>query len=170
MQAKPIIYKSSAGLHGVGLSVVNALSSKLNIQIIKNSKVFTQNYSKGKILNKLKVKKMKSKIKSGTKITFTPDPEIFSKDLSFKPEILYELSKNKAYLRKGIKINWECNKNLLNRRSAVPPKKILQYPKGLEEFLKNEINQKNALHEKVCFLLCFVIFLQIFLCIFQCDV
>ncbi len=144
------IYKSSAGLHGVGLSVVNALSSKLNIQVTKNSKIYSQDYSKGKILNKLKAKG-KNKIKNGTLITFSPDPEIFGKDISFKPDKIYELSKNKAYLQRGIKIYWECNKGLLNRKSSVPSKEILLFSKGLEDFLKNEISQKNAVHEKVCF-------------------
>ena len=144
------IYKSSAGLHGVGLSVVNALSSKLNIQVTKNSKIYSQDYSKGKILNKLKVKG-KNKIKNGTLITFSPDPEIFGKDISFKPDKIYELSKNKAYLQRGIKIYWECNKGLLNRKSSVPSKETLLFSKGLEDFLKNEISQKNAVHEKVCF-------------------
>ena len=144
------IYKSSAGLHGVGLSVVNALSSKINIQITKNSKIYSQDFSKGKILNKLKAKG-KNKIKNGTLITFSPDPEIFGKDISFKPNKIYELSKNKAYLQRGIKIYWECNKGLLNRKSSVPSKEILLFSKGLEDFLKNEISQKNAVHEKVCF-------------------
>ena len=144
------IYKSSAGLHGVGLSVVNALSSKLNIQVTKNSKIYSQDYSKGKILNKLKAKG-KNKIKNGTLITFSPDPEIFGKDISFKPDKIYELSKNKAYLQRGIKIYWECNKGLLNRKSSVPSKETLLFSKGLEDFLKNEISQKNAVHEKVCF-------------------
>ncbi len=144
------VYKSSAGLHGVGLSVVNALSSKLNIKITKNAKIFNQDYSKGKILNKLKLIG-KNKIKNGTQITFTPDPEIFGKELSFNPEKIYELSKNKAYLQKGVKINWECNRNLLNRKSQIPFKETLSFPKGLEEFLTNEIKQSNALHEKICF-------------------
>ncbi len=144
------VYKSSAGLHGVGLSVVNALSSKLNIQVTKNSKIYSQDYSKGKILNKLK-KKGKNKIKNGTQITFSPDNEIFGKDINFKPEKIYELAKNKAYLQKGIKINWECNKGLLNRKSLIPSKETLISLKGLEDFLKNEINQNNVLHEQVCF-------------------
>ena len=144
------VYKSSAGLHGVGLSVVNALSSKLNIRITKNTKIFNQDYSKGKILNKLK-SIGKNKIKNGTQITFTPDPEIFGKELSFKPEVIYELSKNKAYLQKGVKINWECNKSLLNRKSNIPTKETLLYPKGLENFLANETRQNNVLHDKICF-------------------
>jgi topoisomerase-4 subunit B len=112
------VYKSSAGLHGVGLSVVNALSSKLNIQVTKNYKIHTQDYSKGKPLNKLK-QKGKAKIKNGTQITFSPDPEIFGKDTVFKAEKIYELTKNKAYLQKGIKITWECNSSLVGRNSKI---------------------------------------------------
>ena len=144
------VYKSSAGLHGVGLSVVNALSSKLNIQVTKNFKIYSQDYSKGKILNKLK-SKGKNRIKNGTQITFSPDPDIFGKNVIFNSEKIYELAKNKAYLQKGIKINWECKKELISRKSSIPSKETLLFSKGLEDFLKNEINQKNILHEKVCF-------------------
>ena len=144
------VYKSSAGLHGVGLSVVNALSSKLNIQVTKNYKIHTQDYSKGKPLNKLK-QKGKAKIKNGTQITFSPDPEIFGKDTVFKAEKIYELTKNKAYLQKGIKITWECNSSLVGRNSQITTKETFLFSKGIEDFLKNEINQKNVIHDKVCF-------------------
>jgi topoisomerase-4 subunit B len=144
------VYKSSAGLHGVGLSVVNALSSKLNIQVTKNYKIHTQDYSKGKPLNKLK-QKGKAKIKNGTQITFSPDPEIFGKETVFKAEKIYELTKNKAYLQKGIKITWECNSSLVGRNSKISTKETFLFSKGIEDFLKNEINQKNVIHDKVCF-------------------
>jgi topoisomerase-4 subunit B len=144
------VYKSSAGLHGVGLSVVNALSAKLNIQVTKNYKIHTQDYSRGKPLNKLK-QKGKAKVKNGTQITFSPDPEIFGKDTVFKAEKIYELTKNKAYLQKGIKITWECNSSLVGRNSKITTKEIFLFSKGIEDFLKNEINQKNVIHDKVCF-------------------
>ena len=144
------VYKSSAGLHGVGLSVVNALSSKLNIQVTKNYKIHTQDYSKGKPLNKLK-QKGKAKVKNGTQITFSPDPEIFGKETVFKAEKIYELTKNKAYLQKGIKITWECNSSLVGRNSKISTKETFLFSKGIEDFLKNEINQKNVIHDKVCF-------------------
>ena len=144
------VYKSSAGLHGVGLSVVNALSSKLNIQVTKNYKIHTQDYSRGKPLNKLK-QKGKAKVKNGTQITFSPDPEIFGKETVFKAEKIYELTKNKAYLQKGIKITWECNSSLVGRNSKISTKETFLFSKGIEDFLKNEINQKNVIHDKVCF-------------------
>jgi topoisomerase-4 subunit B len=143
------VYKSSAGLHGVGLSVVNALSSKLIIDITKNSKIYSQSYSQGKILNKLKTKG-KNKFKSGTSVTFTPDKDIFGKEIQFDPEKVYEIAKNKSYLQKGVKIYWECNKSLLNRNSNISNKEIFQ-SNGLTDFLKNETNQKNILHEKICY-------------------
>ena len=144
------VYNSSAGLHGVGLSVVNALSSKLNVQITKNYKVYSQNYIRGKIVDTLKLIG-KNKIKNGTQITFTPDKKIFGDNINFKPEKIYAISKNKAYLQKGVKIIWECNKKLINKKQKVPIREKFIYLKGLEDFLKNEINQKNVLHEKVCF-------------------
>ena len=144
------VYKSSAGLHGVGLSVVNALSAKLNIQVTKNYKIHTQDYSRGKPLNKLK-QKGKTKVKNGTQITFSPDPEIFGKDTVFKAEKIYELTKNKAYLQKGIRVTWECNRSLVGRNNKISTKETFLFSKGIEDFLKNEINQKNAIHDKVCF-------------------
>jgi topoisomerase-4 subunit B len=143
------VYKSSAGLHGVGLSVVNALSSKLIIDITKNSKIYSQSYSQGKILNKLKTKG-KSKFKSGTSVTFTPDKDIFGKEIQFDPEKVYEIAKNKSYLQKGVKIYWECNKSLLNRNSNISNKEVFRSD-GLADFLKNETNQKNILHDKICY-------------------
>ncbi len=86
------VYNSSAGLHGVGLSVVNALSSKLNVQITKNYKVYSQNYIRGKIVDTLKLIG-KNKIKNGTQITFTPDKKIFGDNINFKPEKIYAISK-----------------------------------------------------------------------------
>ncbi len=128
---------------------MNALSSKLIIDITKNSKIYSQSYSQGKILNKLKTKG-KSKFKSGTSVTFTPDKDIFGKEIQFDPEKVYEIAKNKSYLQKGVNIYWECNKSLLNRNSNISNKEIFQSD-GLADFLKNETNQKNILHEKICY-------------------
>ena len=141
-------YNTSAGLHGVGLSVVNALSSKLNVEIIKNKNIYLQKYSKGKAINNLK-KISKSKKKSGTSITFTPDVEIFGKELSFDAIKIYEMIKNKAFLFKGVKIMWECNKKLINRKSNIPKKEILCFQNGLESFLENEISQKFIINKKI---------------------
>ena len=81
-------YSTSAGLHGVGLSVVNALSSKMKVEVFKKKKIFYKEYSRGKPLTKL-IQKGTSNISDGTKVTFLPDDEIFEKDLKFLPSRLY---------------------------------------------------------------------------------
>ena len=142
-------YSTSAGLHGVGLSVVNALSEKLKVEVFKNSTIFEQNYSKGKPLNKLN-KKGKSKIKNGTQVTFTPDKEIFGKDLNFVPNKLYNLCKSKAYLVKGITIHWECDRALINRKDDTPNSAKLFFPDGIVEYLDSEIKSLTKINDKTC--------------------
>ncbi len=144
-------YTTSAGLHGVGLSVVNALSSKMKVEVFKKKKIFFQDYSRGKPLNKLTQKGL-APIDTGTKITFLPDDEIFGKELKFEPHKIYETCKNKAFLFKGVKVNWECDKSLLNRKDTTPSKETLFYPNGLEEFLNIELENAKKIHDKVCFL------------------
>ena len=142
-------YSTSAGLHGVGLSVVNALSEKLKIEVFKNSITFEQNYSKGKPLNKL-TKKGKSKIKNGTQVTFVPDKEIFGKDLNFIPNKLYNLCKSKAYLVKGITIHWECDRSLINRKDDTPNSAKLFFPEGIVEYLDSETKNFTKINDKTC--------------------
>ena len=98
-------YKTSGGLHGVGVSVVNALSKKLYLEIARDKKVYTQNYSQGFSKNSLK-KIKKGSIKKGTKITFSPDPEIFGDEINFDSSIIYNMAKAKAYLIQNVEIVW----------------------------------------------------------------
>ncbi len=141
------VYTTSAGLHGVGLSVVNALSSKMKVEVFKKKKIYFQDYSRGKPLNKL-IQKGSSSITSGTRVTFLPDDEIFGKDLKFIPSKIYETCRNKAFLFKGVKINWECDKSLLNRKDAIPNKDTLFYPEGLEQYLRSELENAKTIHDK----------------------
>ncbi len=141
------VYTTSAGLHGVGLSVVNALSSKMKVEVFKKKKIYFQDYSRGKPLNKL-IQKGSFSITSGTRVTFLPDDEIFGKDLKFIPSRIYETCRNKAFLFKGVKINWECDKNLLNRKDSIPNKDTLFYPEGLEQYLRSELENAKTIHDK----------------------
>ncbi len=141
------VYTTSAGLHGVGLSVVNALSSKMKVEVFKKKKIYFQDYSKGKPLNKL-IQKGSSSITNGTRVTFLPDDEIFGKDLKFIPSRIYETCRNKAFLFKGVKINWECDKSLLNRKDSIPNKDTLFYPEGLEQYLRSELENAKTIHDK----------------------
>ena len=127
-------YKISGGLHGVGLSVVNALSQSLKIEVIRDGKLWSQNYTKGKPATKLKECGPKHKRK-GTSITFTPDFDIFPKDARFKPQQLYNMARSKAYLFKGIEVRWTCNPTLLKKRDTTPEKDKLHFPGGLLDYL-----------------------------------
>jgi len=142
-------YSTSAGLHGVGLSVVNALSSKIKVEVFKKKKIFYQEYSRGKPLTKL-IQKGTSNIANGTKVTFLPDEEIFEKDLKFLPSRLYEICRNKAFLFKGVKINWLCEKSLISRKENLPTKDVFFYPEGIEEYLRSELENTTKIHDKIC--------------------
>ena len=127
-------YKISGGLHGVGLSVVNALSESLKVEVIRNGKLWSQNYTKGNPVTKLKECGPKNKRK-GTSITFTPDFDIFPKDARFRPQQLYKMARSKAYLFKGIEVRWTCNPTLLKKGDATPEKDRLHFPGGLLDYL-----------------------------------
>ncbi|HCU06502.1 MAG TPA: DNA topoisomerase IV subunit B, partial [Holosporales bacterium] len=123
-------YETSGGLHGVGMSVVNALSDDLHVKIWRSGKEYTQNYSKGHVMTPLNAEECGPR-KKGTQITFHPDAEIFG-DLIFNPKDLFNLVKSKAYLQKGVKIHWTCEVKDLE---DVPQTHVFHFPKGLEDFL-----------------------------------
>ena len=100
-------YKFSGGLHGVGLSVVNSLSEELIVEVNRDKNLWRQEFSKG--MPKTKIKKIKESSKKGTYIEFIPDKEIFGNDVNFDAKILKQMAESKAYLFRGITINWELD-------------------------------------------------------------
>lgn len=128
-------YKTSGGLHGVGLSVVNALSARLIVEVFSNREVWQQEYAQGHPLSPLE-NKGTSSYRRGTQITFWPDPEIFGEGAKFKPLTLYKIVRSKAYLFKGVTIHWECDDGLHD--SQVPAKATFHFPGGISDFL-NEV-------------------------------
>ena len=104
-------YKTSGGLHGVGISVVNALSSSLEVTVFKNSKKYSQIYSRGKVKTKIKIEKCK-KNEKGTEIIFIPDEAIFE-ITKFSPKKLYDFIKMKAVLVSGTSIDFKIDKELI---------------------------------------------------------
>lgn len=128
-------YKTSGGLHGVGLSVVNALSARLIVEVFSNREVWQQEYAQGHPLTFLE-NKGTSSYRRGTQITFWPDPEIFGEGAKFKPLTLYKMVRSKAYLFKGVTIHWECDDGLHD--SQVPAKATFHFPGGISDFL-NEV-------------------------------
>ena len=131
------IYQTSGGLHGVGISVVNALSESLEVEVYRDKNIYTQRYSKGIPDNNIQKLDQKTN-KKGTKITFKPDEEIFDKNVKFNIEKLYNFCKSKAYLFAGIEIRWSCNE-LVAEENNIPRSEIFNFSKGLEDFLVNEV-------------------------------
>ena len=137
------VYKTSGGLHGVGLSVVNALSVKLHVEIARDKKLWTQSYSRGKPLGKLK-DNGKAANKRGTTICFKPDPEIFGDKAVFRPSTLFNMAKAKAYLFKGVEIRWSCASELLRGKDEIPEKATLHFPGGLADYLDTTLDGRET--------------------------
>ncbi len=137
-------YKTSGGLHGVGISVVNALSSFLQVQVYKNGKVYRQDYAKGKTKSKIKIDKCSKKMR-GTEISFVPDETIFE-DTNFISKKLYNFINMKAVLVGGTTINFEIDKELI--KDNTPNKKSFFYKKGIEDYFQIEYSKNSKLFEK----------------------
>ncbi len=128
-------YDTSGGLHGVGSSVVNALSEVLEVEVARDRTLFTQSYARGKPTSKLKNAGAVQN-RRGTSIRFKPDPEIFGK-LTFSPARLYRFCRSKAYLYKGVEIRWACEAGLI--KDETPAQAVLHFPGGLADFLGGAI-------------------------------
>ncbi len=136
------VYDTSGGLHGVGISVVNALSDHLEAEVIRDKKLFRQEYSRGEPTGKLKAAGAAPKGK-GTTITFHPDPKIFGK-AKFRPETLYKLARSKAYLFRGVEIKWKCDASLVENLPEVPREDTIHFPGGLGDFLTQQLGNRGT--------------------------
>ena len=142
------VYQTSGGLHGVGISVVNALSEFLNIEVYRDKCVYSQNFKKGIPQGDL-VKLDQKTNKRGTKVSFKPDESIFDKNINFNIKRLYEFCKSKAYLFAGTEIKWICNDRLA-LENDIPNLEVFNFSNGLEDYLNNEI-QASSFVNTDCF-------------------
>ena len=138
-------YKVSGGLHGVGSSVVNALSETMTIEVARDKKLYRQHYAKGKPLDKLELVGPISN-RRGTSITFRPDPEIFGTNCCFVPNKLYRMARSKAFLFKGIHIMWKCASELIGEGEQTPTECELHFPDGLKDFLNYQIGTRTTIN------------------------
>ncbi|MEQ8266757.1 MAG: DNA topoisomerase IV subunit B [Parvibaculum sp.] len=132
-------YETSGGLHGVGISVVNALSDRFEVEVARDQTLYTQSYSRGAPKTKL-TNEGRVHNRRGTKISFHPDPEIFGKGAHFIPKRLYKMARSKAYLFGGVEIRWSCAPELLSEKDDTPRNEVLHFPGGLIDYLKSSIN------------------------------
>lgn len=141
------VYQTSGGLHGVGISVVNALSEFVDVEVYRDKKIYNQKFSKGHPTSKLKEIKKKTN-KKGTKISFKPDPEIFGPDNNFNCNKLYDFSKSKAYLFAGVEIRWFCDSEI-SKKENIPENDIFKFSQGLIDLVQNEVDEKMSLLSEI---------------------
>lgn len=129
-------YATSGGLHGVGISVVNALSSDTVVEVARERVLYRQRFAKGATLGPLETVGAAPN-RRGTSVAFTPDTEIFGPELHFKPARLHKLVRSKAYLFAGVEIRWHCAPELIT--DDTPADAVFQFPGGLADHLKEQI-------------------------------
>ncbi|MEL6336276.1 MAG: ATP-binding protein, partial [Pseudomonadota bacterium] len=125
-------YQTSGGLHGVGISVVNALSESLEVEVARGRQLFGQRFARGVPLGPLEDRGTAPN-RRGTTVTFVPDAEIFGTTARFRPARLYRMARSKAYLFRGVEIRWRCDPSLLS--DETPAEDSFRFPGGLEDFL-----------------------------------
>ena len=134
-------YATSGGLHGVGVSVVNALSVLTRIEVARNKELYAQEFSRGAPTGPLQ-RLGGTPNRRGTSVTFIPDTEIFGEEAKFKPARLFKLARSKAYLFAGVEIRWKCAVSLTS--DDVPAEAVFQFPGGLADHLKEQLAEREC--------------------------
>ena len=136
-------YETSGGLHGVGASVVNALSEWMEVDVARDKRGHKMRFERGEPKGKLK--ELGAVNRRGTIVAFKPDVKIFG-DVQFSPARLYRMAKSKAYLFRGVEIRWACDPALI--KDETPAEDTLKFPGGLLDFLKSEIGKSNTINSR----------------------
>ncbi|MEM9617822.1 MAG: DNA topoisomerase IV subunit B [Pseudomonadota bacterium] len=139
-------YVTSGGLHGVGVSVVNALSDDLIVEVCRGRTMYRQSYAEGKPRTKLE-KVGPAPNKRGTMVMFHPDPKIFGPKLAFKPARLFKMARSKAYLFGGVEIRWKCAPDII--KDDTPAEAVFHFERGLTDYLKTLAGSKPTVTEEV---------------------
>ncbi|MFH1793929.1 MAG: DNA topoisomerase IV subunit B [Pseudomonadota bacterium] len=133
------VYETSGGLHGVGVSVVNALSDDLEVEVARGRQLYRQRFSRGVPQGGLE---MLGEVhnRRGTRVRFHPDPDIFGKSLRFEPARVYKMARSKAYLFGGVEIRWSCDPALIGEKDQTPAKAVFHFPGGLKDYLQASLD------------------------------
>ncbi len=127
-------YETSGGLHGVGVSVVNALSDLLEVEVARNRRLYRQRFSRGVPLGGLE-ELGEVHNRRGTRVRFHPDPQIFGDHAKFDPGRIFRMARSKAYLFGGVEIRWSCDPSLVVEGGDIPEKAVFHFPGGLKDYL-----------------------------------
>ncbi len=138
------VYTTSGGLHGVGISVVNALCDRLTVEVARERTLWCQSYRRGEPVTGLEEAGRVSN-RRGTRVSFHPDPEIFGA-AAFRPALLYRMARSKAYLFKGIEIRWTCDAALVD--STTPGEAVFRFPGGIVDYLEVLLGHRAAINAR----------------------
>jgi topoisomerase-4 subunit B len=139
------VYETSGGLHGVGVSVVNALSERLEVEVARGGQLYRQVYQRGTPKGGLE-QLGRTPNRRGTKVRFKPDAEIFGAKAKFNPLRLFKMARAKAYLFGGVEIRWHCDKELLHGIADVPENDTFRFPDGLKDYLAVTLAGQTLVH------------------------
>jgi topoisomerase-4 subunit B len=139
-------YATAGGLHGVGISVVNALSEHVEVEVARDKRLYRQCFSRGLVEGKLE-KVGAAPNRRGTSVKFKPDYQIFGEKMRWRPARLFQMARSKAYLYRGVEVRWNCDPSLLPEDSKIPAEATLSYPNGLADQLAEVFGGKATITE-----------------------
>ncbi|HEY6700525.1 MAG TPA: DNA topoisomerase IV subunit B [Pseudolabrys sp.] len=142
------VYETSGGLHGVGVSVANALSERMEVEVAREQQLYRMAFERGKPKGKLE-KAGRAPNRRGTRVRFKPDPDIFGPKAAFKPERVFKMARSKAYLYGGVEIRWHCDKALLKGVEDVPEKATFHFADGLKDYLASNLAGATLVHPDI---------------------
>jgi topoisomerase-4 subunit B len=142
------VYETSGGLHGVGVSVANALSERMEVEVAREQQLYRMAFERGKPKGKLE-KAGRAPNRRGTRVRFKPDPDIFGPKAAFKPERVFKMARSKAYLYGGVEIRWHCDKALLKGVEDVPEKATFHFAEGLKDYLASNLTGATLVHPEI---------------------
>jgi topoisomerase IV subunit B len=142
------VYETSGGLHGVGVSVANALSERMEVEVARGQWLYRMAFERGKPKTKLQ-DAGRAPNRRGTKVRFRPDPEIFGGKAHFKPERVFKMTRSKAYLFGGVEIRWSCAKELLRGTEDVPEQATFHFADGLKDYLSETLASATLVHPDI---------------------
>lgn len=134
-------YQTAGGLHGVGISVVNALSDDMEVEVARERKLYRQRFSRG--IPQSGLEDLGDVYnRRGTRVRFHPDSKIFGEKAAFDPEKIYKMARSKAYLFGGVKIRWNCDPAILKDTKNIPEKAVFHFPDGLKDYLLSSLKDE----------------------------
>jgi topoisomerase-4 subunit B len=139
------VYETSGGLHGVGVSVANALSERMEVEVAREQTLYRMAFERGRPKGKLeKVGRVANR--RGTRVRFKPDPQIFGPKAAFRPERIFRMTRSKAYLFAGVEIRWRCDRRLLKGVEDVPERATFHFEQGLKDYLSDQLKSATLVH------------------------